>query len=122
MLIETQVAQWTSINALTSMTWVQVPGLAKFHIIFQNKILCFANVQVHHAHSKINLHASIRSNPRAMTKGVSWTPVNMPYLIKKVNGLQANGPGFSNLHLTILGLHPTWFGKFVYFSYILHLF
>ena len=33
---------------VTSMTWVQVPGLAKFPIIFLHKILCFTNFQVHH--------------------------------------------------------------------------
>ena len=40
---------------MTLMTWVQVPGLANFHIIFQNKILCFTNIQVHHIPSIINM-------------------------------------------------------------------
>ena len=53
---------------MISKTWVQVPGLAKFNIIFHFQVPCNANIGTHHTHSECIVHAS----PGDLIKGSAW--------------------------------------------------
>ena len=57
---------WQAINALTSKTWVRVPGLYNFNIIFLLIFTCSAYVDNHHSPSP----SSVTRPPGDQTKGL----------------------------------------------------
>ena len=63
--------QYVNLNDLGSS-----PRSGKIHIIFQNKIPCFINFQVHHMPPSSRHTRVPDDHPRAPSPGVPWTKVN----------------------------------------------
>ena len=69
------MAQWLSATLVTFKTWVQVPGLQQFPIIFPLIITCRHKIRIHHTSSNQATHASnmIRSKARLKAYHGGWS-------------------------------------------------
>ena len=76
MLNENKWLSWPRHAHVTTMTWVQVPGLAISHIIFHFKVPCSAHIRTHHAHSRGIIHVSQGTWSRVQLEGIPWGQVN----------------------------------------------
>ena len=113
---------WQVPTHMTLMTWVQVPGLAKFHIIFPLVIACRPHIKTHHAHSKCIVHVSQEVYQRVQNKGIWWMPVNMPHLIGKVNGFKIKWARISRPapHNSGATPHPGLPNLFIFFIFFIY--
>ena len=115
MLIVIQLAQWQGISVLTTMTWVQVPGLAISHIIFHVKVPCSAHTRAYHALQNQLIHVSQGAWSRVQLEECTIHQVNKrAYDWKSPQNCQQMGQTFRptppNFKAT-----PPWFYLFFFF-------
>ena len=78
------MAQWLSATLVTFKTWVQVPGLQQFPIIFPLIITCRHKIRIHHTSSNQATHASNMIRSMANIQGAAYSRSTRWHMIRKV--------------------------------------